>query len=254
MYIEEIVNEYGRYIYKYAMKLACDPQKAEDIVQETFISAWKSIGQLRDEQAIKKWLRTICFNHLLMDYRKNKNGSIELHDSIEALEAEGNVLVTQIANPEEEIIVEDSIRKLQNGCFYAMVRKLTLHQRITFSLIDMFGLSISEVAEILQVSEPAAKGLLYRARMNLDSFFAEHCNLIDVKNPCSCQAWINFRISHEKNQKAAKNMIESLEHNEKTYRFNQAVRNKINYLYQNMPDEQPEEKWFDDIINSLKNI
>ncbi len=254
MNIEEIVNEYGTYIYKYAMKLACDPQKAEDIVQETFISAWKNIGQLREEQAIKKWLRTICFNHFLMDYRKNKNRNIELHESIEVLEAEGNVLVTQIANPEEEIIVEESIRKLQNGCFYAMVRKLTLHQRITFSLVDMFGLSVSEVSEILQVSEGATKGLLHRARMNLDSFFAEHCNLIDVKNPCSCQAWITFRNSHEQNQKATKKMIESLESNEKTYRFNQAVRNKINYLYQNMPDEQPEDKWFADIINSLKNI
>lgn len=254
MVIEEIVNEYGTYIYKYAMKLACDPQKAEDITQETLISAWKNIGQLREEQAIKKWLRTICFNHFLMDYRRNKNTNMELHESMEELEAEGNVLVTQIPDPEEEIVVEDSIRRIQNGCFYAMVRKLTLHQRITFSLVDMFGLSISEVAEILQISELAAKGLLHRARMNLDSFFAGHCNLIDVKNPCSCQAWIDFRITQENNQKAAKKMIESLEHNEKTYRFSQTVRSKINHLYQNMPDEQPEEKWFEDIINSLKII
>lgn len=254
MGIEDIVNEYGPYIYKYAMKLACHPQKAEDLVQETFISVWKNIGQLKDEKALKQWLRTICFNHFLMDYRKNKHENIQLYDNIEELEAEGKVLVTQIPNPEDEIVVEDSIKKIQNGCFYAMVRKLTLHQRITFSLIDMFGLSISEVAEILQVSEQAAKGLLHRARMNLDSFFAGHCNIIDVKNPCSCQAWIDFRIMQERNQKAAKNMIETLEHNEKTYQFSQRVRNRIYYLYQNMPDEQPEEKWFNDIVNSLKNI
>lgn len=252
MRIEEIVNKYGAYIYKYALKLACDPQKAEDIAQETFISAWKNNEQLREEQAIGKWLRTICLNHFLMDYRKNNHGNAELHESIEELEAEGNVLVAQIPDPEEEIIVEESIRKIQNGCFYAMVRKLTLHQRVAFSLIDMFGLSIGEVAEILKVSEPAAKGLLHRARMNLDSFFAGHCSIIDVKNPCRCQAWIDFRSTQEKNQKAAKKMIESLEHNEKTYRFNQTVRNRIYYLYQNMPDQQPEEKWFNDIVNSLK--
>lgn len=253
MSIEEIVKEYGTYIYKYAMKLACDPQKAEDIVQETFISAWKNIGQLREEALVKNWLRTICYNHFLMDYRKNKNGNIELHESLDELEAEGNLLVTPIAGPEEEVIVEESIRRLQNGCFYAMVRRLTLHQRIAFSLVDMFGLSVREVAEILQVSEPAVKGLLHRARMNLDSFFAGHCNLIDVNNPCSCKAWINFRASHENNQKETKKLIESLEHNEKTYRFDQTVRNKINYLYKNMPDEHPGEKWFEEVIISLKN-
>ena len=254
MNIEEIVNKYGSYIYTYAQKLACNPQKAEDLVQETLISAWKNIGQLRDEQAIRKWLRTICLNHFLMDYRKNKNVDIELFESMEALEAEGKLLVTQIASPEEEIIVDEAIRGIQNGCFYAMVRKLTLHQRITFSLVDMFGLSTSEVSEILQVSEPAAKGLLHRARMNLDSFFSGHCNLIDMRNPCSCKAWIDFRVTHERNQKAVRNILEVLEHNEKTYVFNQTVRNQINYLYQTMPDDQPDEKWFRDIIYSLKNI
>lgn len=252
MCIEEVVNTYGSYIYKYALKLTCDPQKAEDIAQETLISAWKNIEQLRDEQAIKKWLRTICFNHFLMDYRKNMHRNEELCENIEVLEAEGKVLTTQIPNPDEEIIVEESIRKIQNGCFYAMVRKLTLHQRIAFSLTDMFGLSINEVAEILQLSESASKGLLHRARMNLDSFFAGHCNIIDVLNPCRCQAWIDFRNTHEKNKQEVKDIIKALEYNENNYRFSQTVRDKIYYLYRNMPDEQPKEKWFEDIINSLK--
>ncbi len=52
-----------------------------------------------------------------------------------------------------------------------MVRYLTLHQRIAFSLIDMFGLSLDEVSSLIGISKSATKGLLYRAHMNLDSFF-----------------------------------------------------------------------------------
>jgi RNA polymerase sigma-70 factor (ECF subfamily) len=253
MTIEEIFNNYGLYIYKYAYKLVCDPQKAEDISQETFISAWKNIDSLKDDNAIKKWLRKICLNHFLMYYRKNVHANIEFCDNIELLEAEGKILVSQKARPEEEVIVSDSIKELQNGCFYAMVRKLTLYQRITFSLIDMFGITVHEVAELLEISESATKGLLHRARINLDSFFDGHCNLLDENNPCSFQSWIDFRNSHEKNQYSARKIIESLDKNGEGYAFNQQVRNKISYLYQNMPDVKPYSSWYEDVITAFKS-
>jgi RNA polymerase sigma-70 factor (ECF subfamily) len=252
MCIEDMIRQYATYIYNYAMKLACHPQKAEDIAQETFISAWKNIEQLRDEQAIKKWLRTICLNHFLMDYRKNNQEKTELHEDIESLEMQGNLLVTTIPGPEVEVIVEEAVRELQNGCFYAMVRKLTLHQRMTFSLVDMFGLSINEVAELLQLSESATKGLLHRARVNLDAFFSDHCNIINEQYSCSCQAWIHFRESQEQNQQMAQRIIKSLEDNTEGYIFNQAVRDKIYFLYRNMPDKKPNKQWFRDTVMALK--
>ena len=252
MSMEEIINKYGQYLYKYALKLTCSPQVAEDIVQETFISVWKNMDSIRDIHALKSWLCKICLNHFLMYYRKNVTENVDLYDDISSLEAQGHILAAHISSPEEEVIVDDSIRDIQNGCFYAMVRKLNLHQRITFSLIDMFGLSIKEVAGLMELSEPATKGLLYRARMNLDSFFANHCNILDADNPCCCQAWVNFRSSHENNKKNARKILESLDHNGDNYTFDQTVRNQIHFLYQNIPDKKPDPQWFEDIISTFK--
>lgn len=191
MDINEMIAENGTYIYNYAWKLTCHPVQAEDLAQETFIQAWKKSDQLKEDTAIKKWLRTICYHQFLMDCRK-QDMKLDYQDELEVLEQEGNIMASELPTPEEEVLVQEEIKDMQNGCFYAMVRRLTLPQRMAFSLVDMFGLSMEETAQMLEITVGALKGLLYRARMNLDSFFADHCNLLDARNPCSCQAWIHF--------------------------------------------------------------
>lgn len=253
MDIEILINTYGSYVFNYALKISCDPSIAEDLTQETFISAWQNIKTLEKPNAIKSWLLKICFNNFLMKERKNKNYSELLYDDIILLEKEGQLLAGALPKPEDEVIVEEAIRELQNGCFLAMVRRLTLHQRIVFSLIDMFGLSLEEVSELIGVSKSAAKGLLYRAHMNLDSFFSNHCNLLDVNNPCSCKAWIEFSKTRDNLQKKANKhkLITKLDYTESNYTFNSEVRGKINYLYKNMPSRKPSKEWYEEVIKIL---
>ncbi|EKQ57306.1 MULTISPECIES: RNA polymerase sigma factor [unclassified Clostridium] len=255
MDFEIIIDNYGRYIYNYALKLSCNPSVAEDIAQETLIQAWKNISQLKDVNAIKKWLTTICLNIFRMKMRKEQGITELSYEEILELEGEGKLLKSNEPLPEDYIIVDEAIKDLQNGCFLAMVRRLTLNQRIAFSLVDMFGLPIDEAAEILELSKSATKGLLYRARMNLDSFFSDHCNLLHVNNPCSCSAWIEFSMRRDNLQKEAKKMklIEYIDYKEKKYKYNQEVRNKIKFLYERMPDRKPSENWYSNIIAALQN-
>lgn len=254
MRIEEIVLNYGKNIYNYALKLSCHPEDAKDLAQETFIKAWSKQDQLREEKAMLKWLQTICYHLFLMKLRQNDTKNQLLFDDIEALEAEGTLLVEVIPGPEDEVIVEEAIRDLQNGCFLAMVRKLTLNQRITFSLIDMFGMRIEEVSELLGVSVSATKGLLYRARMSIDSFFADHCNLIHVSNTCSCKAWIDFNLKRDELQQKTKNLITHLDYRDKNYLFDESIRRKVQALYSHMPDKKPGDGWFEQVINTLSNV
>lgn len=250
MNVEKLINTYGAYVFNFALKLSCNPSTAEDLAQETFINAWQKIETLENEKAIKAWLRRICFNNFLMNERKNKNHSELLYEDISLLEKEGGLLKNNLPKPEDEVIVEESICELQNGCFLAMVRRLTLNQRIAFSLTDMFGLSLYEVSDILGLSTGAAKGLLYRARMNLDSFFYKHCNLLVVSNPCSCKAWIEFSKTRDNLQKDANKhkLVSKLDYKESNYVFNDEVRGKINFLYKNMPDRKPSKKWYEEVI------
>lgn len=252
MEIEQLIKEYGTSVYNYALRLSCHPKDAEDLMQETFINAWRHLEELRDEGAVRQWLHSICYRQFLMKIRKTGRYQEELVEEFELLEQEGAVLREVFPGPEDEILVEEEIKELQNGCFLAMVRKLTLNQRIMFSLVDMYGMSIKDAACLLDISVTAAKGLLYRARMNIDSFYSGHCNLLNMQNPCSCKAWIAFAQNRESLQSRTKELVEALDYREKNYRFSPEVRRKIKYLYANMPEKKPGEGWYQRVIDILK--
>ncbi|PXV89195.1 RNA polymerase ECF family sigma subunit [Lachnotalea glycerini] len=250
--IEVVITKYGNYIYNLALKLSSNPEDANDLAQETFIKAWKHIADVKEPIAIKKWLRTICVNEFRMMIRKEKRDNICYVENVEDLEKDSTLLINVSPLVIDEIQTTEEVIKLRNGCFLAMTRKLTLNQRITFSLIDMFGLSKNEVSEILGLSEKAVKGLLYRARMNLESFFQGHCSFLDINNPCSCTAWIEFMQNRSQLQEEMKQKIDILDYKERGYSFDSNVRQKILHYYNNMPDQRPSQEWYEKVIELVK--
>lgn len=251
MDIAEIYQNYYSYIYNYALKLTCHPDDALDLTQDTFLKALEKLNTLESSNALSKWLRTICFHEFIDRTRKDKKKYLVEVDDWDQLEQEGALLTDEVLQPEDEIIVAEEILNMQNGCFLAMVRKLSLNQRIAFSLVDMYGLTTDDIADMLEISKGAAKGLLYRARMNIDSFFADHCGIIYEKNPCSCKAWIDFSSNRENMQKQAKHIVHKLDYEQKNYRYDLQVRKKILYLYRNMPDKKPPEEWYQQVLKTL---
>jgi len=252
-FAKEIVERYGETLYHYALKLTCHPFDAKDLVQETFLKAWLHYEDLKETNATFSWLKTICFREFL-HLAKKKKLPTESAQSMEQLSQETDFELKDMApDMAEEVIVAEEIKDMQNGCFLAMVRKLTLEQRIAFSLSDMYGLNIDTIAEVLQVNKGAAKALLYRARMNIDAFFSDHCSILSADNPCSCKAWITFSDTRGQLQKNAKEIVTSqvLDYEKKKYVFDENVRKKIYYLYKTMPDKKPEDGWYEQVIQSL---
>lgn len=254
MSIEEVIKEYSIYIYNFALRLSVNYKDAEDLTQETFIKAWKHIEDLQNPKAVKQWLRTICLNEFRMKYKKENRISMSYIENIEDLEKDGKLLTTPSPTPVEEAAVSEEVANMRNGCFLAMTRKLTLHQRITFSLIDMFGLSIAEVAKLLNLSPKAIKGLLYRARMNLESFFEKHCSILDIDNPCKCIAWKDFVEQRSDLQKELQQKLTVLDYKNSEYLGNDDLRNTLLYYYRNLPDQRPSDEWFSNIMTLLENF
>ncbi|MFT8710077.1 MAG: RNA polymerase sigma factor, partial [Sporolactobacillus sp.] len=220
MEISDVYQNYYSYIYNYAMKLTCHPEDALDLTQATFLKAMEKLDTLKSEHALASWLRTICFREFINKAKMDPHRYLAEVENWEQLEKEGTLLSDSAPQLEDEVIVAEEIRDLQNGCFMAMVRRLTLNQRITFSLVDMYGLPIEYVANLLDISRGAAKGLLYRARMNIDSFFGDHCSIIYEKNPCSCKAWIDFSTNRSNLQHQSHKLLEKLDYNQKGYVYN----------------------------------
>lgn len=252
--IESIINQYGRYVYNMALSLSSNPENAEDLAQETLIQAWKHLTAIKNPAAIKKWLHTICINEFRMMLRKENRENISYVENLEDLEKDGRLLVNVSPTAIDELQTAEEVAKVRDGCFLAMARKLTLNQRLTFSLIDMFDLSVTEVAVILDLTPKAVQGLLYRARMNLDAFFQGHCSFLDIGNPCSCIAWIGFMQERTSWQETMAQKVQTLDYKEKDYRFDPHVRQMILHYYQNIPTQQPPKAWYAKVISLIEQI
>lgn len=252
----KVFKEYYVYIYSYAYKLTNSKESAEDLIQETFLKAYEKMQQLRKNDSVRFWLRSICLNTYLMKLRKLKKIKEVSYDEMLELQREGKLLNVDDSIPtaEDEIIVDETIKNIQNGCFLTMVHLLSENQRIVFSLVDMFGLNVREVSVILDITESATKALLYRARTKLDIFFSKNCSLIHIQNPCKCRAWEEFTIERERMKNSFLERKMDAE-NSKAKIAGSSKRNmvrKIRYLYSNMPDHKPSNDWYESVLTTLK--
>ena len=94
----------------------------------------------------------------------------------------------------------------------------------------------------------AVKGLLYRARLNLESFFQGHCSFLDINNPCTCKEWIEFMNTRNSIQKKMRQSLTVLNYKQNGYVQNTKTTQMILHYYHNIPDQRPSQKWFDGII------
>lgn len=250
--MEKLIKEQGAYIYKYALYISAHPDTAEELVQKTIIKVWQKQEQLKELQALRSWIRTICLNEFRMMMKKKASQMEECYD-MDLLEQKEVFITSEQLDIIQEISVSQEVENLRNGCFLAMVRKLTLPQRIAFSLVDMFGLSIKEASLMLDIKEGALKGLLYRARMNLDAFFADHCQFMKEENTCRCQAWIDFAQNRARLQKKMETAFSALSFKEKGYTYQKEVRDKVHYYYEHMPSKIPSENWYEELIKLVSN-
>lgn len=245
------------YVYSISYKLTTDSEEAEDLAQETFLTAWEKRTQLSDVEKLKPWLRKIALNLFLSDKRKKKVKTFSAADLFDAeKDGERFEFISPFPTPEEEVIADETVMSIRSGCFLAMARKLTLEQRITFSLSEMFGLSLDDISEIMEISVPAVKGLLFRARKNIFNFFSERCEWINPSATCKCSAWVDFAGRKELNrcEVSGKRMIEIFPENAEERKIKNEHRGKIVALYRNLPEYVPDDEWYKKISETVKKL
>ncbi len=160
----QLVNQNSNRIYRLALKMVGNEQDAEDVLQETFIKAYKSIEGFEGRSKISTWLYRIAVNESLMLLRKRKDGVTHIDAGIK--QDNGDIIPRQIIDwcclPEKELMsseVRDHIRKA--------IQTLSDANRAAFLLRDVEGLSTREASQALNISESALKVRLMRSRMQL---------------------------------------------------------------------------------------
>lgn len=146
-----VVEKYSSRLYWHIRRLVILHEDADDALQNTFINAWRSIGEFRNESALYTWLYTIATNEALSIINKRKrNAAVSLED-----------LGDHFANSREGSTWFDGDEaqvKLQNA-----ILQLPEKQRIVFNLKYYDDMTYQEMSKVLQTSEGALKASYHHA-------------------------------------------------------------------------------------------
>jgi RNA polymerase sigma-70 factor (ECF subfamily) len=160
----ELTERYQRNIFRLAQNITQNREDAEDVLQETFLKAYQHLPEFEGHSKFYTWIVRIAVNEALMKLRKRKwDKTVWLDEPVNVGE---DVVAREIAvwedNPEQRYSKEelrDILDKAVNG--------LAAPYRTVFALRDMEGLSTEETAQALELTVPAVKSRLLRARLQL---------------------------------------------------------------------------------------
>lgn len=165
-------------VYNVAFRLLGDEQEAEDVLQETFLSAFEAIAGFEGRSKLSTWLYRIAYNASLMRLRKRKMTSLSLDIPPSELEQDADGvygprhLVDWSSVPNDQLLTAEARQVMDQA-----IAELPEILRSTFVLRDIQGLSGSEAAEVLGISVPTVKTRLHRARLwlrdRLSDYFEE---------------------------------------------------------------------------------
>lgn len=157
--LAELVKKYEQTVYNFSFKVCRNREFAENAMQETFMSMVKSIGQFSGKSKLSTWLYTVVSNHCLMQARSSKK--YQITDSID--DDEKFIDEKEISDwkvSPEKVTENNELKKILDEA----IQKLPPEYRVVFLLRDAEGLSTEETGKILDLSVPAVKSRLHRAR------------------------------------------------------------------------------------------
>jgi len=170
---EELVRQYDQAVLRLALHLTGSEQDAQDIYQEAFLKAYRSLGKFRFECSFYTWIYRIVTNLCLDHLRKRQ---VRKEDAPVAVDSEGEEysVLDQVAdvragaNPEHDLM-----RRELGGRINAALEKLSGRERIVFELKHYQGLKLRTIGEMLNTTEETAKNTLFRATQKLRTALAE---------------------------------------------------------------------------------
>jgi len=160
----ELLRRYEGKIFRLALHITQNREDAEDVLQEAFLKAYEHLDQFQGQSKFYTWIVRIAVNQALMKLRKRKSDrSVSLDETIDTGE---DMVAREIAawdeNPEQQYSREEI-----NEILSSAIDGLAPIYRAVFVLRDVDELSTEETAEALDLSIPAVKSRLLRARLQL---------------------------------------------------------------------------------------
>lgn len=148
----ELYQKYSKAMYNIALRMVGDSDEAQDVLQDAFVAAFRSIKQYNGTATFGAWLKRIVINKCLDFLKKRKLDIVDV-----------DTVMYKIETPEEQVddsvfygvsaeMVHHEIKKLPEGC------------RVVLNMYLLEGYDHSEIATVLGVSESTSKSQYSRAK------------------------------------------------------------------------------------------
>ena len=144
---ERLARRFYAGIYNYLCWISRDAGLAEALTQETFMRIWLHLPKLRSERALKAWVFRVARNEYLQHRRRAGLDTVALEDCAEASRADATT-----PDPQLQLELKD-LRRAVRGA----VEKLPDHYREVIVLHNLEGISLAQIADVLEIPEGTVK-------------------------------------------------------------------------------------------------
>ncbi|ALM21146.1 RNA polymerase ECF-type sigma factor [Nonlabens tegetincola] len=146
----EVYERLASKLYASTLKYAPNQEDAQDILQDSFITIFKKIGQFSHKGSFEGWCKRIAINEALKRYRGTKIYKLEDEEQIKDVELE--------VEDDESLTMDELL---------GMIQKLPDRYRMVFTLYSLDGYSHKDIAQMMEITVGTSKSNLARARFHL---------------------------------------------------------------------------------------
>ena len=174
------VKDHADYLYQYAVKRLSDSELSKDLVQETFLSAIKSLSDFRGKSSERTWLTSILKNKIIDHYRKKaKEDSVNELQSTEENRTsffEENGHWKKKNEPEKwgteesDPLENEELENILKGC----MKNLPVNWALVFSMKYMDGEDSEKICKELNLSPSNFWVIIHRAKLSLRACISKH--------------------------------------------------------------------------------
>jgi len=148
-----LYNQYVDAMFQISLRMVNNRTDAEDILQESFVKAFKNLKQFKYESSFGAWLKKIVINNCINHFKKRKLKWITIEDAPFAVDAA--ITETRFSALPKIEKIKEAIKQLPNGF------------RVVLTLYLLEGYDHKEISQILNISESTSKTQYHRAKNKL---------------------------------------------------------------------------------------
>ncbi len=183
--LESLVMRHQDWVYNIVLRMVYHPEDAEDATQEVLIKLLTKLSTFEARSSFRTWLYRIVVNHVL----NMKRARAEAAEWTFKKYGDGLDGAPDLELPDPRSVPADVqllVDEARITCSSGMLLCLSREQRIVYILGEIFDISDTVGAELLETTRDNFRQRLSRARRDLHSFMQNKCGLVNKANPCRC--------------------------------------------------------------------